>query len=337
MIYPEFLSSGCKIGITAPSDGNKKDTDFIRLDSGIKKFSELGYQVVETSLVRNSTKGRSGAADLRAKELAELITNPEVKWIISAKGGDFLMEVLPYLDFKKLKQYPTWFQGYSDNTGITFTVTTNCDIATLYGCNFNDFGMTEWHKALTDNLALLEGEDVIFESFPKYEDGFFDKVTGYEGYVLEKPVYWKIITGQEEINLSGRLLGGCLDVLLNLSGTKYDNTRNFIKNYKEDGIVWYLESFALSSDALMRGLWQLREAGWFEGAKGIVFGRPAFFEENYEISYEEAVLSVLGELNLPIILDADVGHKAPQMTMINGAVAQLYSKDGKGTLKYLLK
>lgn len=337
MIYPEFLSPGCVIGVTAPSDGNKKETDYIRLDSGRKKFNELGYRVQETSLVRSSTKGRSGAAITRAKELEELIENPEVKWIVSTKGGDFLMETLSHLDFEKIKENPTWFQGYSDNTGITFTVTTNCEIATLYGCNFNDFGMTEWHKALTDNFALLEGKEVVQESFLKYEDGFFDKITGYEGYVLEKPVYWNIITGQKELTLAGRLLGGCLDVLLNLVGTKYDNTKKFIDKYKSDGVLWYLESYALNSDALTRGLWQLKEAGWFEGAKGFVFGRPAFFEETYEIGYEEAVLSVLGERKLPIILDADVGHKAPQITMINGAIAEIYSKDGKGKLKYLLK
>ncbi len=337
MIYPAFLKKGCSIGITAPSDGNKKATDFIRLDHGKGQLRARGYEVLETAHVRTSNKGRSADGRTRAEELEELIRNDKVMWIVSAKGGDYLMEMLSFVDFNKIRFNPTWIQGYSDNTGITFTVTTNCDIATVYGCNFNDFGMEKWHKAIEDKLAILEGENLIQTSFDLYEDGFYDRVTGLENYNPEKPVYWRNITGQEEITVSGRLLGGCLDVLLNLAGTPYDNTVNFISQYKEDGILWYLESFSLNSEALTRGLWQLKEAGWFQAAKGFVFGRPAYFDEESEIPYEEAVLSILSELQVPIISDADIGHKAPQMTMINGALGAICCKGGKGTLRIKMR
>jgi muramoyltetrapeptide carboxypeptidase len=336
MLYPSFIRKDCTIGVTAPSDGNKKEVDFKRLDNGKSNLEKKGYQVIETAHVRNSEKGRSSDKITRAQEFEELVGNKEVMWIVSAKGGDFLLEILPFVDFNHIKANPKWIQGYSDNTGITFTVTTNCDMATVYGCNFNDFGMEPWHKAMEDNLALLEGKELEQTSFDLYEDGFYDRETGLEGYVLEKPVKWNNLTANP-IQITGRLLGGCLDVLLNLVGTRFDNTVSFINKYKEDGILWYLESFSLSSDALTRGLWQLKEAGWFETARGFIFGRPAFFEDYSGITYEEAVLSVLEELNVPIILEADIGHKAPQMTMINGAIAEVYSENGKGTLKLRLE
>ena len=53
-----------------------------------------------------------------------------------------------------------------------------------------------------------------------------------------------------------------MDVLLNLVGTRFDKTKEFVQKYKEDGILWYLESFSLDSDSLTRGLWQLKEAGF---------------------------------------------------------------------------
>ncbi len=333
MIYPAFLKRGCTIGITAPSDGNKKETDFIRLDSGKKQLQARGYGLKETAHVRSSYKGRSTDGKTRAQEFMELIKNDKVMWIVSAKGGDFLMEMLPFVDFNTIRSNPTWIQGYSDNTGITFMVTTHCDMATVYGCNFNDFGMEKWHKSIEDNLAILEGNDIIQSGFDFYEDGFNDGITGLEGYRPDKKGCWRNITGQEEITLSGRLLGGCLDVLMNLVGTRYDKTADFINKYKENGILWYLESFSLNGEALTRGLWQLKEAGWFQTAKGFVFGRPAFFDEEGEITYEEAVLSVLKELKVPVILDADIGHKAPRMTLINGAMARISSQGGKGTLK----
>jgi muramoyltetrapeptide carboxypeptidase LdcA involved in peptidoglycan recycling len=334
MIYPEYIKKGYTIGVTAPSNGNKKETDFIRLNHGKVQLSKRGYEIIETAHVRTSEKGRSTDARTRTKELEELIKNDKVKWIISAKGGDFLLEMLPFVDYECIKAHPKWIQGYSDNTGLTYTITTHCDMATLYGHNFNDFGMEVWHKSLEDNLQLVEGNRKSVQSFDQYEDGFYDRITGLEGYRLEKPVYWRTLWDKDEISISGRLLGGCLDVLLSIVGTRFDKTKEFIEKYKDDGILWYLESFALQSEALTLGLWQLKEAGWFQYTKGFVFGRPAFYNIDSEITYEEAVLSMLEEYNVPIILDADIGHKAPQMTMVNGAMAKIHSKDGKGTVNF---
>ncbi len=334
MLYPEYVKKGDVIGITAPSDGNKKETDFVRLDNGKEQLKKRGYKVIETAHVRTSNKGRSTDPGTRTKELEELIDNDSVKWIISAKGGDFLLEMLPLMDFDRIKANPKWIQGYSDNSGLTHTITTHCDIATLYGCNFNDFGMEMWHKAIEDNLQLVEGNINTMDSFEQYEDGFYDRVTGLEGYHLEKPVCWRNLQGEDEINMSGRLLGGCLDVLLHMVGTRFDRTKEFIEKYKDNGILWYLESYALESEALTLGLWHLKEAGWFQYTKGFIFGRPAFFDQDSEISYDEAVLSVLEEFHVPIILDADIGHKPPQMTIVNGAIAKIHSKDGKGTVSY---
>lgn len=331
MIYPEFLKQNDTIAIATPSDGNRKETDFNRLNNGIKKLEERGFRIMEGPLVRRSEKGRSSDGMARAEELEMLIGNKEVKWIIGAKGGDFLVEMLSHFDFETIVKHPLWYQGYSDNTGLTFTITTLCNIATVYGNNFNDFGMGEWHSSLENNLKLLTGGDIMIQnSYALYEKGYYDQVTGLEGYVLTEPVLLKQITGKEGEPVKGRMLGGCMDVLLNLAGTRFDRTKDFLERYKEDGILWYLESFALNSDSLIRGLWQLKEAGWFQYAKGFIFGRPAMYEENYGITYEEAVGRVLE--GVPIIVGADIGHKAPSMTVINGSIGTFVCKDGKGSL-----
>lgn len=337
MIYPQFIKNGDTIGITAPSDGNSKEIDFIRLDNGKRQLNELGFPVIETAHVRKSEKGRSADVKTRADEFHDLLRDPSVKWIVSAKGGDYLMEMLSLTDFELIRQNPKWIQGYSDNTGLTFTITTNCDIATIYGNNFNDFGMEPMHKAVKDNLAIVRGDNIIQTSYDFYEDGYYDRVTGLEGYRLDKPVEWENLLGGKEISLSGRAIGGCFDVLLNLVGTRFDHTVNFIHQYKEEGIIWYLESFALTSEAITAGLWHLKEAGWFQYVKGFIFGRPAFFNEKSPISYEESIRSVLEEFNVPVILNADIGHKAPQMAMINGAYATISSKDGKGSISFELR
>ena len=53
-------------------------------------------------------------------------------------------------------------------------------------------------------------------------------------------------------------------VLINeLFGTKYDNTKNFVNKYKEDGIIWYFDNCELSSEQLIRTLWKLKDNGYF--------------------------------------------------------------------------
>lgn len=333
MRYPEFLKKGDTIGVTAPSDGNRKETDFVRLDNGKDKLKRLGFPVLETASVRKSEKGRSADAKTRAQELMELVENPEVKAVISAKGGDFLCEILPFLDYEKISQNPKWYQGFSDNTGLLFPITTKYDIATIYGNNFNDFGMEQWHETVINDFEILKGNIIEQESFDFYEDAFYDKITGLEGYQKDKAVEWHMSGAAAEVTVKGRLLGGCLDVLLDLVGTPYEDVAGFNERYGKDGVLWYLESFDLGSEALVRGLWHLREAGWFSKANGFLFGRPCMFHSDTDTTYEEAVLSVLEGLNKPIIFGADIGHKPPQFAVINGALGSVFCSGGKGRLR----
>ena len=339
MIYPRCLGKGSKIGVTAPSAGCENEVDLNALESGINHFEELGYPVVVTDSVRHCLKGRSADGRTRAMELKQLFENREVRAIIAARGGDFLVEMLSHLDLEALKKDPKWLQGYSDITGLTFTVTTNLDIATIYGNNFSTFGMETWHSSLWNHVRLLEGQDIVQNSFELYQDGHLNKITGREEYELTKPVEWRGLQPegmeqQEEIILKGRAIGGCLDILLTLVGTRFDKTKEFVHKYKSDGIVWFLESFDLGSEALIRGLWQLKEAGWFDHAVGFVFGRPAMFRSYTDTDYEEAVMSVLKELHVPVILEADIGHKPPQIAMVCGAIAELRCKGGKGSIQF---
>lgn len=330
MIFPKWIEKGDSIGVTACSGGKTSAVDLIRLDNAAKQFQRRGYDVVETPDVRTEEKGRSAPAKIRAEELHALVNHPKVSWVIQACGGDYLAEMLSYTDFEAIKANPKWYQGYSDPTGLLFTITTNCDMATVYAGNYGDFGMKNWHLCLEENVALLEGKELVQRSFPLYKNGFAERITGEEDYEEDTPVRWEC--AEDKVEISGRLLGGCLDVLLDLVGTRFDKTAEWCNRYKEDGILWYLESFALSSERLTCGLWHLKEAGWFKYAKGFVFGRPTFFSSDYGIPYKEAVEASLGDLELPIVYEADVGHKAPRMTMINGAKATIVVEDGKGSM-----
>ena len=334
MNIPDFIKKGDIIGVTAPSAGFTEQVDLTKLESVKFNLSEKGYEVIETENVRKCEKGRSSTGKKRAEEFLSLIRNEEVRYILSASGGDFLMEMLEYQDYELIKANPKWIQGYSDNTGLIYPITTICDMATVYSGNVGDYGMSLWHDGVKNNLKLLEGKNIEQKEFDLFENEYVKKVTGYEGYNLTDKVKYEFVSENKSENFTGRLLGGCLDVLIMLCGTKYDKTEEFVRKYKEDGIIWYLESFDLSSARIQCALWQLKEAGWFEGAQGFLFGRPCFFREEYETDFNEAVKTALDSLNLPIITGCDIGHRPPRLTMINGLTAEISFDGAHFKMKY---
>ena len=62
--------------------------------------------------------------------------------------------------------------------------------------------------------------------------------------------------------------------VVNLLGTRFDRTREFVERYREDGIIWFLEACDLNFFAIRRAMWQMEEAGWLEHVKGFLVGRP---------------------------------------------------------------
>ncbi len=339
MNYPENLKKGDTIGICAPSGGITKPHKIRRLEPAIETLKSMGYEVIETASVRKGERGRSASAEQRAKEFMELLENDKVKSIIFATGGDFLCEMLDYLDFEKIRTLkPKWLQGYSDITGISFLFNTILEIPNLYFQTIKDYAMRPLHRSLTDALEIQSGKEIVQESFDLYEKNWDpNEEDPYVTYNLTEKVEWKNIVGGEKIVMQGRALGGCLDCLQCFFGTKYDNIKNYIENHKEEGTIWFMECFEKATSDIFRYLWQMKNAGYFKYCNGIIFGRPLMVREDFDISFNQTVKDALGDLNIPIICDADIGHVSPQMAIVNGAILKITSEKGKGIVETYLR
>lgn len=339
MRYPENLKLGDTIGICAPSGGIKEPEKIEKLELAKKALEEMGYKVIETANVRCEEKGRSASAQIRAQEFMELYENREVKLIIFATGGDFLCEMLDYLDWEKIKKLPPkWMQGYSDITGISYLFNTMLDIPTMYCQTIKDYAMKPLFRNLTDALDIMSGKEVLQNSFEMYENQWSEElVLPTASYNLTEKVEWKNVLGGDKIQFQGRSLGGCLDCVMSYIGTKYDNVKNYIEKHKDDGIIWFLESFELGTATVLRTLWQMKNAGYFENCNGIIFGRPLFVREDYGVTFNDTVKEFFKDFNIPVICDADIGHKSPQLAIVNGAILNITSESGKGIVKTYLK
>ena len=197
-----------------------------------------------------------------------------------------------------------------------------------------------------ENMGIFDGTEKMILGEIELEVNGYDKwekesLKGPENplvpYNVTEPRVLKCYVGEEEINgngsldkgekateiqFSGRLLGGCMDCLVNLLGTRFDKTREFVEKYKEDGIIWFLEACELNVFSIRRAMWQMEEAGWFEHTKGFLIGRPMNFgQEMMGLDAYKAILEVAGKKGVPVIMDMDLGHLAPMMPVIVGSQA----------------
>ena len=143
-------------------------------------------------------------------------------------------------------------------------------------------------------------------------------------YNLTEPTRWWALDGRSRVEAEGRLIGGCLDTLMHLAGTPYGDVPGLHASL-DDGCIVFLENCGLRPVAVSRALHQLQYAGWFHGIDALLLGRSSAPDPTSEsaLSYIEAVRQAIGHLDCPVLMDVDVGHRAPQMTLVQGAVASL--------------
>lgn len=335
MIIPRFISAGDRLGVTAPSFGVTEPLDIRRFENAKRNLEGHGYGIVETPDVYQAIdeEGRSATGERKAEEYLSLLEDPDVSCIFAASGGDYEFEMLPHMDWDAVEEHPKWFQGYSDNTVLAFAITAEHDVASVYCGNFGDFGMEPWHRGVRENLEFLEGRRRSQESFPFHASDFIDRVTGLESFGEDEPTEWGCTHG--DCDFSGRLIGGCMDVLEWFHSAGTADAGDFVRRYGADGIVWYMETYDMTEDRIRSMLRGMEADGWFEDCTGFVFGRPLFYKGGK--GYTDLVREELAHLEVPVVTDADVGHKAPRMTFINGAKAAFEMDGGSCRLSYDLR
>ena len=341
MRYPKFIDKNDSIAFVAPSFGASTYPYTIRVKKAKKYFESLGYNVLLGENVDKSVLPYlSNKPEEIGKEFMEMYQKEGVSLLLSVGGGEMQFETLPYIDFELIKELePKWFNGFSDNTNYSFLLTTISDVASVYGHCAGSFGMHNKHQSIVDDYLLMTGEKLVLTGYPKFqiEGNAYQKRHPLSGYNLK---YDKVITSvfNEEEHFEGRLIGGCLDILSLICGTKYDKVKEFNAKYQEDGVIWFLEACDLTPQALRRSLLQLKMAGWFDTAKGFLIGRNAnaFKKEEFGLNRFNAI-DVLKDLNVPILIDVDLGHLPPTMPIICGSYGIVDYKENDLLIEMLIK
>lgn len=335
--FPKPLRAGDLIAVTAPSSGVSGPA-LARLDFVLDHLRRLGYRIVEGACLRSQHKDASAPREQRAQELMRFLTDPTVAAILPPWGGELASELLDLLDFESLQTVPPkWFLGFSDLSTLQLPLTLISGWATAHGANLMDLAPTQTDPLTTSVLSILAADfsgPIVQHSSTRYQKKWIDFAVKVDAPLnLTEPTHWRRLDGSTEaVEFRGRLIGGCLDTIAWLAGSKYGDLPRFIQASGSLGTVLYLENAELAPPSLVRALLALRRQRWFDGLSGLLVGRSAAPspESPASLSYVEALSGALGDLPCPVIYDVDIGHQPPQFTLINGAVADVWFEGRQG-------
>jgi muramoyltetrapeptide carboxypeptidase LdcA involved in peptidoglycan recycling len=335
--FPKPFRPGDLIAVTAPSSGVPRPV-FARLDLALSLLRNRGYRVVEGSCLRAEYRDASAPRHERAAEFERFLRDPAVSAIFPPWGGELASELLATIDFVGLRQIaPKWVLGFSDISTLLLPLTLISGWATAHGPNLMDLVSTQTDPLTSGTLGVLESafaEPVEQRASSKHQVKGTDFAVRADAPLnLTEPTVWKRLDGSKApVSFQGRLIGGCLDTIAWLAGSPYGDIPPFVQRHRELGVILYLENCEMAPTAVVRALLSLKRHGWFDRIAGLMIGRSAGPNPGSpdRLSYADALLAVLGDLPCPVLFDVDIGHQPPQLTLINGALAQIRFADGKG-------
>lgn len=346
MIKPQGLKKGDKVAIVSLSSGILGESFAAhQLEIGKKRLVEFGLEPV---IMPNTLKGLEALKDhpeWRADDLKTAFQDPTIKGIICAIGGDDTYRLLPYLMEDKVfienvQKYPKVFTGFSDTT-INHLMFYKLGMISYYGPNFLS------DLAELDNELLPYMKKVIFglfednelEDIPEsdfwYEarSDFSIESIGTERIKHRETKRIEILQGTE--NVSGKLLGGCLESLTEcLTGGRYADQLEVIKRYdifpsldewREKLLFIETSEEKPDPDKFRDMLFVLKNQGILAVINGILVGKPqdeAYFEE-----YKNILLEVIDDPCLPIAYNLPFGHAYPRCILPYGIEAEIKIED----------
>ncbi|WP_110206055.1 S66 family peptidase [Nocardioides daejeonensis] len=331
---PQPLRPGMRIGVTSPSSGVPEVLGE-RLDVAIRSLTERGFEVEVGSCMGDDSHVSAPRRD-RADELMRMLLDPDIAAVVPPWGGETGIDLLDLLDFEMLAEAePCWLVGYSDLTTVMLPLMLRSGWATLHGSNLMDTpyrapdGVAHWVE-----VAAAVGE--VEQRAPgRFRSGYVDyaQYPGVDRFDLAEPGGWSVLGGGDA-EVSGTLVGGCVEVLSPLAATPYADVSGFARE-QEDGVLVFLEACEWAPYDVARALHAFRLAGWFEHARGVLIGRPSAPDAD-RWSQRDAVADALGDLEVPVLLDVDCGHVAPYLPMVTGVPTRVTVRDGAGIVRQSL-
>jgi len=206
------------------------------------------------------------------------LDNPEIKAILSTRGGYGSVRIIDKLDFRQFLRFPKWFIGFSD--------------------------ITVFHSHLNSKLSIESLHAVMPIKFP--QDGVPNKATESLRQALFGELETQSFVPSKVLHsgkVSGDLIGGNLSILYSLMGS--ESEMDF------DGKILFIEDLDEYLYHIDRMLLNLKRAGKLKNLKGLIVGGMNDMNDN-DISFgstaEQIIAEHVSEYNYPVVFGFPAGH-----------------------------
>ena len=279
-LQPASIQKGDTVGLLALAC----KVDFEILRPAIELMENVwGLKVILGKSLTSEYHQFAGDDTVRANDFQEMLNNPEIKAIFSARGGYGSSRLLDSIDFTAFQKQPKWVIGFSDITAV------HCHIHTLN---------IESLHATMPKLFLQEGGEQSLESLRKI---LFGEAVNYK-------VQPQIMNRLGMAN--GQLIGGNLALLVHIIGSKSDI------NYDEK--ILFLEDVNEYLYNIDRMMIQLKRSGKLQNLAGLIVGSFSDCQDN-EVPFgktaNEIIQEAVSSYDFPVCYDFPVGHEADNWAM----------------------
>ncbi|MFJ9411333.1 LD-carboxypeptidase [Streptomyces sp. NPDC101393] len=279
------------------------------LDHAVVVLERMGFRARRAPLLEAGRRHWWSAATPAeiARELNALLRDPEVRAIIVHDGGQTVLGYLDLIDVDAIAADPKPILGYSD-------------ISLLHLVLYARTGLVGFHADLaTPGLG-----------------GHWQAAPAARGAELEK-LYSTLLTGTEPIGAlpatptwecwragrtEGRLIGGLMSRMVLAQATRYALPLECF-----DGAVLFWEEMGGHASHVWSYLHVLRHSGILDRIAGMVVGTPTAIDglhsPDASPTLSEIVLDVLGDRDIPVLGNVEIGHGGPNLPMPVGIRVEL--------------
>lgn len=279
-----------------------------KFKKGVQLLRDRGYlvEVGRTEYVRRGYL--CGPDPDRVNELNGFFRRPDVKLVVSARGGYGAMRLLPELDYEAIKKHPKLVVGYSDITALHFAIYHKTGVPGISG----PMAAVEWHDPDPASERLFW--DLVGGGTP-------ESVLGPKGEQMK---------GMRPGTVQGVLMGGNLSVIVRLIGTPYLPSL--------DGAILYVEDVGEQPYRIDAMFAQLKLSGILDRLGGLIIGSFTDWEPDDDsptLSLDDVLNDYLCDVTFPVAKGLVYGHFPVKNTLPVGVEARLEVTSERANLAIL--
>ncbi|MDH4274887.1 MAG: LD-carboxypeptidase, partial [Gammaproteobacteria bacterium] len=219
------LRRGDTVGVVSPSWGGAALFPH-RVEAALRQLQDMGLRVKMAPHALGNQGYIAASPQQRAADINAMFADTEVRAVLCTIGGDHSNQVLRYIDFDVVRRNPKVWMGFSDITVLNIALWQETGLVTFNGpCLLTDFAeyprMLDYTTEYFSRTVMTNKALGRISPAPEWTEEFLDwgkrlDLTRPRKKIASGAWHW-LKPGRAR----GRLMGGCIESLHHLRGTRF--------------------------------------------------------------------------------------------------------------------